>query len=110
MKPYLVRLMYQCAATPQYQEQWRFILADDAHCAYSKATHIGLHEGQHTQSPWQFRSVTGMLLLDENADGAECLAQVQQHTNTEKMEQQLQQQQAALLAHIAEEKYRILQV
>ena len=86
MKWYLARFVYQIVCgegnhTPQFDEQWRLILADEIGWAREKAEilgHLNVFEGLSAQPEnvcWKFIGVTDICEMPRLEDGAEVICQ-----------------------------------
>ena len=89
MNNYLVKLIYQIVCgdgqhTPQFDEQLRFLAANDEDEALRKGRCIGVQEEEvfynNRQQPvqWKFINVSEIYSLDELSDGAEVLSQIRE--------------------------------
>lgn len=83
-KWYLAKLVFRVLCgngnhRPQYDEQWRLLLAEDGEAALAKANLFGREgtmpdETEQLPVQWKFLTVAGLIPLCELADGAEVLA------------------------------------
>jgi len=107
MNWYLAKLVYQFICgnglhTPQFNEQLRLIVAEDALHAFYKARLIGEREtiaiiNDGLPIKWKFIDVTAILPVDNLSDGAELWSCMNEDSNAELYIRNTQQQAAALL-------------
>ena len=82
MEWYVAKLVYQIlnskkSHTPQIDEQYRLISADDASWAWEKANILGklgeckLDDSKETSVQWKFINVVDLFEINELSDGAE---------------------------------------
>jgi hypothetical protein len=92
MNWFLAKIIYRIVCgegdhTPQFDEQLRLIVAQDAKEAFSKARAIGEQEGemflnQHQQLvQWQFINVSELYKISALIDGAELYSRIQETDN-----------------------------
>jgi Domain of unknown function (DUF4288) len=107
MNWYIAKLVYQfiCGSgqhTPQFNEQLRLIVAEDALHAFYKARLIGERETiaiikDELQIKWKFIDVTEILPVDNLSDGAELWSCMNDNTDAALYIRNTQQKAAALL-------------
>ena len=91
---FLSKLIYQIRCgegrhTPQFDQQFRLILAGSEWEAREKAEQLGLDEAESfinsRQQPvhWEFIAVTELYALDEQIDGAEICSRIEEADDAE---------------------------
>ena len=103
----MAKLVYQFICgngqhTPQFNEQLRLIVAEDALHAFYKARLIGERETisiteNNLPIKWKFIDVTDILPVDKLSDGAELWSAMNEDTDAELYIRNTQQKAAALL-------------
>ena len=94
MNWYLAKLVFQVrsgagAHTPQFDEQWRLIRADEVAWAHEKATVLGrLDEScflnnEHEKVKWTFIEVAVIIRIGEFKDGEQIFSTTEEPTNPE---------------------------
>jgi len=89
MNSYLVKLVYQIVCgdgqhMPQFDEQLRFLAAQDEKEALHKGRYIGVQEeeifynNRQQMVQWKFINVSEIYSLDELSDGAEVFSQIRE--------------------------------
>jgi len=92
MNWFLTKMVYRILIgngnhTPQFDEQFRLVLATDKQAAYDKAKQIGNNEADEFYNDrkqlvqWQFVNVSDIYLLGDQLDGAEVFSQTREVSN-----------------------------